>query len=147
MGAAPLSQTRPDGHRSGLSLTEIARLPVLRFPGPSGASASPAVCVLRKGHPDLLSVGGRTATLSFDGDADVAVVSDPASFVAGADSSPTRISSSHVFEALVEESNRASAGVGTGRSTDETCAICLSDYVRGCLLRVMVPCGHRFHAR
>lgn len=147
MGAAPLSQTRADGHRSGLSLTEIARLPVLRFPGPSRAFASPADSALRKGLPDLLSIGGRTATLSFDGDPDAEVVSDRPSFVAGADAAPLRMASSNVFEALVEESSRASAGVGTGRSTDETCAICLSDYVRGCLLRVMVPCGHRFHAR
>lgn len=147
MGAAPLSQTRPDGHRSGLSLAEIARLPVLRFPGPTPTSASPNECSPRKDLPDLSSVGGRTATLSFDGDADVEIVSDPVSSVAGTDSAPTELSGSNVFEVLMEASTRTSAGVETGRSTDETCAICLSDYERGCLLRVMVPCGHRFDAR
>lgn len=34
-----------------------------------------------------------------------------------------------------------------GRSSDETCAICLAEYEGGCLLRVIVPCGHMFHTR
>lgn len=35
----------------------------------------------------------------------------------------------------------------SGRSSDETCAICLAEYEGGCLLRVIVPCGHMFHTR
>lgn len=47
----------------------------------------------------------------------------------------------------------ASAGMSSwgqaenGRSSDVTCAICLVEYEGGCLLRVIVPCGHMFHAR
>ncbi|CAM9883111.1 unnamed protein product [Scytosiphon promiscuus] len=38
-------------------------------------------------------------------------------------------------------------GSGTGgRTTDETCAICLSAYVEHCSLRVLLPCEHVFHS-
>eukprot|EP00903_Cladosiphon_okamuranus_P013746 g12797.t1 len=42
-----------------------------------------------------------------------------------------------------EEDRRARHG--HGRSTDETCAICLTGYVEGCSLRVLLPCEHVFH--
>lgn len=150
MGAAPVTQTR-SATRGGLTPAEIARLPVQRF---SVKVASSEDCAFRKEAPYQLSDedDARTPATIHDSGIDITPEAILAELERADPAEPPPVGSA-LLEMRPDESEKASrgrtgsAGVENGRSTDETCAICLSDYVQGSLLRVLMPCAHMFHAR
>lgn len=71
---------------------------------------------------------------------------------AGVPEVPTaRIGEEHRATTTAAQAGRGSAAtwqnMESGRSSDQTCVICLMEYEGGSMLRVIVPCGHMFHTR
>ena len=132
VAAGPSAQARPSpsSRRQGLSPTEIARLPLQRY------SDAP----LLERTPELAPRATRT----------YAFESDPLSLVARAPAAGNFWPGEGEDQgegAGSSSKENCPAAQASGRSTDSACAICLCDYESGCLLRVMMPCSHSFHAR
>lgn len=156
MGAAPVSQTRSVSHRSGLTPSEIARLPVRRFTGPSLTPSSPENFPFVKDLSSGCSADSSRLTTGIGSSCSDLEMAPESEISFGARDPTVELIASGVksnVETPSEELEKKLRGrrlakvVDSGRSTDETCAICLSKYERDCLLRILVPCGHVLHAR